>query len=186
VASGTDPIIAEFERSCLTPEKAGVTSTSDDMARGWTSVGKDAHSGLQAYTDLVFTMLEDKIGHRSHFKKTVNGRDYYLIRYSYDGLYGLTAYNCLVSDFERDSWQFPNGLSGWLSGKVKINPLSSSELKGRKAVGNWVTEDALKPVSKIQLNVLPKDGLDAKSGGFYGTMLQSIRMEDTKTTEQET
>ncbi len=180
----SDPIISEFERACLSPEKAGNTSASDDASRGWTPVGKDAHDGLQAYTDLVFSLLEDTMGHSAHFKKTVNGRDFYLIRYSYDGLYGMTAYNCLVSDFERDSWQYPNGLIDWLPGKVKINALSSSESDGRKAVGNWFTEDALKPVSKIQLNALPKDGLDAKTGGFYGTIMQSIRIEDTQTTEQ--
>jgi len=180
-----DPILSEFERSCLNPEKAGLTSASDDASRGWTRVGEDAHAGLQAYTDLVFTLLADKMGHSAHFKKTVNGRDFFLIRYSYDGLYGTTAYNCLISDFERDSWQYPNGLKNWLPGKVKLNALSSSEQVGQKAVGNWFAEDGLKPVSKIQLNALTKDGLDAKTGGFYGTIMQSIRMEDTKITEQE-
>lgn len=184
-ASWTDPILSEFDRSCLLPERSEFATAHDDQVRGWARVGENAHSGLKAYTGLVFTMLEDTLGDTALFQKTVNGRDYFLIRYSYDGQYGMTAYNCVVSDFDLDSWKYPEGLMEWLPGRVTMNKMSSSELKGQKAVGMWFTKSHLQPVSKIQLSAVPKNGLDAQTGGFYGTMLQSIRLETTKNSEQE-
>lgn len=183
-ASGQADIVSEFELSCIAPEQAGQTSVNDDITRGWVRVERDAHAPLAAYTGLVFTLLEDKLGPTSHFKKNVNGKDFYLIRYSYDGLYNQTAYNCLISDFDRDSWQFPAGFENWIDGKLKVNAFSSVELEDHKTVGNWQTQEILQPVNKVHLTAIPKNGLDAQSGGFYGTILQSIRMEETQTTEK--
>ena len=180
IASGQADIVSEFEKSCIAPEKTGETSVSDDITRGWTSVESSAHAPLAAYTGLVFNLLEDKLGPTSHFKKNVNGKDFYLIRYSYDGLYKQTAYNCLVSDFGRDSWQFPTGFESWIDGKLEVNEFSSVEKENHKTVGNWQTQEALRPVNKVHLTAIPKNGLDAQTGGFFGTLIQSIRLEDTK------
>ena len=175
--------MSEFEKSCIDPAKTGQVALSDDEARGWAKIDREAYGPLSAYTGLVYELLEEKLKPTTEFKKNVGGKDLYLIRYAYDGLYGLTAHNCIVSDFERDSWEYPSGFKGWMDANLKVNKFSSAELEGQKAVGNWFTKDSVKPVNKVHVSAIPKDGLDAREGGFYGTILQSIRMEKTQITE---
>lgn len=182
-ANNQNSLVSEFEKSCIGPAKTGQVAFQDDQARGWVKVDRDTYEPLNAYTGLVYALLEDTLGQTAEFRKNVNGTNLYLIRYAYDGLYGQTAHNCIVSDFERDSWQFPSEFNDWMRANLKVTKFSSAELEGQKAVGNWFAKDSVKPINKVHVSAIPEDSLDAREGGFFGTILQSIRMEKTETTE---
>jgi len=174
-------IVEEFEASCINDAVATAATPDLDKKRIWIQVNSDIDDSLHSYYGTVSGMLGEAITHSAHFTKWADKRQIYLTRYTYEGSFGITSHVCMVSDFARDSWEFPAGFETLIDGKVVDTAFSTVAVEGRKSVGQWRTVEDIRPISKITASAFLKDGPDHIASNFYGLQLTAVKTEIEET-----
>lgn len=171
-ANDVEQVVIEFEKNCI--------ANSEHVEGGWYQVSKEYDPSLDTYYANIANLLGDQIDSQSHFAKFINDRPVFLSRYRYTGQFGTTSNVCMISDFSRDSWKFPQGLETYLENKTIKTDHSVTIVENEKSVGHWRAHESMKPVSMITASAFGKDGPDHTASQFYGLQLTATRLEITE------
>ena len=114
-----------------------------------------------------------------HYGRFVGEDFVFLSRYQYGGQFGDVSEYCVVSNFTRNDWTFPDGLTEILDGKIVDIPFSVTTVNDEKTVGHWRVNDKLLPLSKITVSAFVKNGPDHIASQFYGLQLTATRQIST-------
>ncbi len=167
-ASEPDAVVNAFEAGCF--------SSQEQIADNWYPVASDFDPGLKTYYDNIANLLGDKIVSHSHHAIFAEDRPIFLTRYQYIGHFGLSSQVCMVSDFSRDNWRFPEGLEAFLADKTIKTEHNVIVVESEKSVGHWRADESLRPISMITASAFVKDGPDHEASQFYGVQLTATRL----------
>lgn len=167
-ASDVDALVTTFEQGCFTSQE----STQDN----WYPIATDFDPSLKSYYGTIDSLLGEQIVSEAHFAIFDKGSLMFLTRYQYVGQFGLSSQVCMVSDFARDSWEFPAGLEAFLADKIEDTDHSVNVIENEKSVGHWRAADSQKPITKITASAFPKDGEHHEASQFYGVQLTATRL----------
>jgi len=147
-------IVSEFNVACLDGAYTVDFSATGDVDTGWKKIeNRSVYNDLDAYLSEIEKMFgANKLSEIVSFHKTVNGEDIFLSKYKSKGQFDTTTMMCMIMDFKRAEWTFPDSLMSVLEGKIIETKFSESIKNQEYSVGIWRTPKSTHPVTKISVN----------------------------------
>lgn len=173
-AVDADELVKTFEQGCF--------NSVETVQEDWYAIAADFDPSLKSYYGTISDLLGDQITRAQHYAIFIDKRPVFLTRYHYEGQFGLSSDVCMVSDFSRDSWQFPQGLEAFLDGKTIATDHNVNISENEKSVGHWRAAKSLRPVTMIMASAYPKGGEHHEASKFYGVQLTATRLQTSETT----